>query len=539
MSSTFGGLEISKRGLAAQQAALQTTGHNVANANTEGYSRQSANLQTTSPIHAPSLVRSMQAGQIGTGVTVESITRAREGFLDKQYRNENQSLGEWNVKQQTLDKIQVVINEPSNSGLSTVVTQFFNAWHDLSVTPESITARKVVKQRGIELVESVQHMSNQLQTLDSDLKDAIGVKVNDVNSTLGQIRELNRQIRVIETSGDTANDLRDRRDVLVDRLSKLADVRVSETPSAYSIAIGGQTVLQGDAAPTQLTFDPATGAINPPVTGGELKGLQDSRVTYVKSYQDQLNAFVNGLVQGKMQSTLPNPYVFDSTATTMPFDATLPDGTVLKKGDPIPTDPSTGDKRIPTGSRITVDGLNGLHMLGYTQESPTNAAPPFFTTNDGSTIFTASNIKVNDALMSDERLIATSDSTYTDASGNKQSVKGNGDIALMIGEMTNNVIDYSGAGLKPVVTRGTVEDYFQALVGQLGVQSQEATRMNDNQDSLVRQIDNQRQSVSGVSVDEEMANMIKYQQAYNANARMITVIDSLLDRVINGMGLTR
>jgi flagellar hook-associated protein 1 FlgK len=283
-----------------------------------------------------------------------------------------------------------------------------------------------------------------------------------------------------------------------------------------------------------MTFDPSTGGVTPNITSGEIKGFIDARTQYVNVYQAQLDAFVNGLVQGKVQSTLPNPYVFDSTATTLPFDAVLPDGTALKAGSALPA-----DKTLPKGTVITVNGLNGLHQLGFTFHDPTQNAPAFFTTTDGSSTFTASNFKVNDLILNDENYIATSTSTYVDANGNRQAVRGNGDIALMIGEMVNQPIDFSGSSSAPIVSKGTVEDYFQSMIGQLGVQSRAAERMEKNQGALTDQLDNQRKSVSEVSIDEEMANMIKYQQAYNASARMITMVDSILDKIINGMGLTR
>lgn len=532
MRSTFHGLEVAKRGLYAQQTSLSTVSHNVANANTPGYSRQVVDTTEFGPLQYPGLNKGTEAGQLGQGVDVQQIKRVRNTFLDYQFRNENRSLGEWEIKRQTLDKIQAVINEPSDTGLATVINEFFNAWHDLSTSPESITARKVVKQRGIELVESVQHLSRQLTDLDNDLKDSIGIKVNEVNSTLNQVQELNHQIKVIENLGDNANDLRDRRDKLVDDLSKIVDVRVTEASGTYSLTIGGQVVLQNDAAPALLAFDPATGDVTPGITGGEIKGLIDSRNTYVKTYQGQLDALVNGIVQGQVQAKLPNEYTFPTGTANMPFDAVLPDGTVLTKGAPAPAS-------LPKDTLITLEGLNGIHQFGYTQENPTNQAPPFFVTVDGSSTFTAANLKLNDLILNDERNIATSNATYVDSGGNTQAVKGNGDIALMIGEMTNQSIDYSGSGQTAIVNNGTIEDYFQSMIGQLGVQAQEAERTESNQSAVTQQIDTQRQSVSGVSIDEEMANMIKFQHAYNASARVITIIDSILDRIVNGMGLTR
>ncbi|MFC4768255.1 flagellar hook-associated protein FlgK [Effusibacillus consociatus] len=530
MRSTFHGLEVAKRGLYAQQTALNTTSHNVANANTPGYSRQVVDMVHFPPLQYPAMSRGTEPGQLGQGVDVDQIKRIRDQFLDAQFRNENRSLGEWEIKRQTLDKIEAAINEPSENGLANVINRFFNSWHDLSASPESITARKVVKQTAIEMVEAVQHISKQLSDLDSDLKDSIGIKVNEVNSTLNQVKDLNHQIKVIESLGDNANDLRDRRDQLVDALSKIVDVKVTEASGQYTLTVGGQTVIQGDAAPVLLTFDSGTGAVTPGITGGEIKGLIESRTTYVKTYQGQLDALVNGLVQGEVQSKLPNDYVFDASTATMPFDAVLPDGTTLAKGAPVPA-----NKTLPKGTLITLDGLNGIHEFGYTAHNPAKNAPPFFVTTDGSSTFTAANIKLNDLIVNDEQYISTSN--VLDANG--KALKGNGDIALMIGELVNRDVDFSGSGFTAVVSNGTIEDYFQSMIGEFGVQSRQAKRMETNQGAMVDQIDNQRKSVTDVSIDEEMANMIKFQQAYNASARIVTMIDSILDRVINGMGLTR
>ncbi|WP_018132179.1 flagellar hook-associated protein FlgK [Effusibacillus pohliae] len=502
MRSTFHGLEAMKRALYVQQTALNTVSHNVANANTPGYSRQVVDMSAFQPLQYPAVSRGMEAGQLGQGSWVDAVRRVRDNFLDAQYRSENESLGEWGVYRQTLDKIQSIINEPSETGLATVINQFFNAWHDLSLAPEDITARKLVKQRAIELTDTFHHIDAQLKTLDSDLQSSITNKISEVNNIISQIQGLNHQIRVVESLGDKANDLRDRRDLLVDQLSKLVDVKVTETSTSYSINIGGLTVLVDDNPPGVLQYvpnaNPALDVINLvpggplAITGGEIKGLLNARQTYVQAYQNQIDALVDGLVQGTVQVTHPN-------------------GTVM-----------------------TFNGINGIHETGYTMHNPTKGNGFAFFINGGGP-FTAGNIQVNNLILNDDQYITTSDTTYVDGSGNLQAVKGNNAVALMIAQMQNQKIAFSGG----IIGSGTVEDYFQAVVGQLGVQSQQAQRMEKNQEALLQQIDNQRQSVSGVSIDEEMADMIKFQHAYNASARVITTIDSILDKIINGMGLTR
>ncbi|BCJ87864.1 flagellar hook-associated protein FlgK [Effusibacillus dendaii] len=510
MRSTFHGLEVAKRGLFAQQTALNTVSHNVANANTEGYSRQAVDMTTFEPLQYPAVTKGTEAGQLGQGVDVVQIQRLRDRFLDSQYRRENSSLSEWNIKSQTLDKLQIIMNAPSDTGLATVLTNFFNAWHDLSVAPDNPTSRELVKQRGLELVGTLNLMNNQLSNLDTDLISNINTEVNQVNSFLGQIQQLNKQINMVETTGtDKANDLRDRRDLLVDQLSKFMDVQVTESANGmYSITTGGTpgtTLLDINNNTASVAYDPVANGINVTgpaaagttavtLVGGEIKGLIDSRTTYVASYKRQLDAFVEGLAEGS-------------------FTITKPDGTTA-----------------------TYAGVNGLHQAGYTLHDPTLTGIPFFTKPAGASTFTAANIQVNSQIVSDVKYIAASDSSYTDASGTHVYV-GNGTNALLLGQVANQTVAFTTPGA--TVPQGTPGEYLRSLVGKLGLQAQEASRYKGNQDTVVQQVNNQRQSVSGVSIDEEMANMIKFQQAYNASARMVTVIDSILDRIINGMGLTR
>ena len=147
MRSTFHGLETAKRSLVTQQVALQTTGHNVANANTAGYSRQTVNMVASKPMEAVGMMRSTAPGQLGTGVEFDSITRIREKFLDTQFRNESKTYGSWSIQLDTLEKLETIVNEPSNTGLRSVMDNFWKSWHDLSENPEDITARKLVREK--------------------------------------------------------------------------------------------------------------------------------------------------------------------------------------------------------------------------------------------------------------------------------------------------------------------------------------------------------------------------------------------------------
>ncbi|HZG87387.1 flagellar hook-associated protein FlgK [Paenibacillus sp.] len=485
MRSSFSGLEIAKRSLFTHQAALSTTGHNVANANTRGYTRQVVNMTASSPIEAVGLMRSGVPGQMGQGVEFSSITRVREQFLDKQFYNENKSLGQWTVRKETLEKLEAIINEPSDTGLNSVLNTFWSSWQELSKAPDNLEARALVKESSLALADSFNHAARQLSDLKSDLSDSINVKAGEVNSLLTQIARLNEQIYRNEGLGDNANDLRDRRDVLVDDLSKIINLTVQDGEQGYTISMGSEVLVEGNV-PTEFDSDLVTSAYAEDGSGdlnsGELFGLIYSKDRIVTGYQNQLDALV----------------------TTIAAE------------------------------------LNAVHQTGYTLEHPVTLGGEFFQfapLDPDNPKTAAERFRLHPDIANDVEKIATSARTYTDANGVVRVVRGNNEVALQIAQLRNQKFNFDGSGLEKIILNGgTFDEFLRAVVGEIGIQAQEATRQSDNQQTLVDQIDARRQSVSGVSLDEEMSNMIKFQHAYNAAARALTTFDEMLDKVINGMG---
>ncbi|CAG7634007.1 hypothetical protein PAESOLCIP111_03522 [Paenibacillus solanacearum] len=550
MRSTFSGIEVSKRSLFAQQTALQTTGHNIANANTQGYTRQVVNLVASRPMEAVGLMRSNVPGQIGTGVEFDSIKRIREGFLDQQFYGENKSYGSWTVRKDTLDKLEAITNEPSDTGLRQVIENFWNAWQVVSKEPENTTARAALKENALAMTDTFNHTATQLSELKSDLTEDIDVKAREINTMLTQVASLNREIFRIEGLGNDANDLRDQRDLLADNMSKIINITVENTASGYNINMGSTRLVEGvnvtasfetpgDTTPgTKINFEDAfqDGTLN----NGEVYGLIYSRDNYVQSYQFQLDSMVKALAQGDMKITLPKGSVLPQQP---------PAGTVIGTRTFNGQETLTDEERVVTadaGLEITVKGLNGLHGLGYSLESPPQSGIPFFALKGGATEYNAASITLNQAIIDSPAKIASSlrVETNTDgtikknADGTETVVKGNNDLALLAAGMRTVRLDFDPqtTGI-PILKNGSFDEFFRAIVGQLGVQTQEAIRQTDNQKALVDQIETRRQSVSGVSLDEEMANMIKYQHAYNASARALTTFDEMLDKVINSMGV--
>jgi flagellar hook-associated protein 1 FlgK len=558
MGSTFGGIEIAKRALFAQNTALQTTGHNISNANTVGYTRQVVNLTASKPLEAPGLMRSNVPGQIGQGVEFDSIKRIREGFLDSQFRNENKELGNWTVRKDVLDKLEAITNEPSDTGIRQVIEKFWNAWQVASKEPENTTARASLKESALAMTESFNHTSTQLNALKSDITENIRVKVREANSALSQVANLNNEIFRIEGLGNDANDLRDQRDVLIDNLSKIANITVDNTSGGYNVKMGNIELVNGinvvtnfaetpvvasGATPTAsasatsgVTFDDAYKDGN--LKSGEVMGMIESRDKYLSSYQFQMDSMVKVIAEGEVKVTLPAGSVLPPK---------LPAGTVIGSTTYTGTETLTDDQRVLTSdTEITVKGINGLHGLGYTLDSPPQSGIPFFTLKAGATEFNAASLTVNPDIVSNVSKIASSSRVLTDANnkivrdanGKETLVKGNNTIALAIAGLRDSKFSFDpkSTGI-PILTNGTFDEFFRAVVGQLGVQTQEAGRQATNQSVLVAQVESSRQSVSGVSTDEEMANMIKFQHAYNAAARVMTTYDQMLDKIINAMGL--
>lgn len=520
MTSTFHGIETSKRALFVNTTSMQTLGHNIANASTEGYSRQRVNQTEARPIWAMGMTKSQQPGMLGTGVEYGSITRVRDTFLDIQYRRENQYLGSWEVLNATMVSIQGILNEPSGSGLSSVMDDFWNSWETLNRDPSLLSARVAVAGAASNMTDTLKHISESLTNLKNDVSSNIDKKVMEANNLLDNISRLNVLIRDNESFGDHANDYRDQRDLLIDKLSTIVDVQfVEDEVGMVNITAAGANVLTGDAV-TYLTAANAATA-----TAGQLNGYTKS-LAETDLIRDQLNAMVKTLVTSDIKVTLSNGYVTPNQMTAL-NQVTLEDGTTIPAGQVIPA-----GSRIASSMDVMVKGFNGLHGLGYTLTEPTTSGVPFFVSTSGA--FTIDDIRVNPDILADTNKIAAS-SKYENVGGVDKVIRGNSDIANELASLRDGLFTFP-ADLTSL-SKGTIDDYFRALAGDLGIRGANTERNYNNQQSMVDNLQIQRQSISGVSIDEELADMIRFQQAYNAAARNMTTVDEMLDRVINSMGI--
>lgn len=478
MRSAFFGLEIAKRSLFTHQHSLNVTGHNIANANTEGYSRQRGIHAATYPQFSYSLNRPTFAGITGTGVEMQEIRRMRDQFIDRDFRNENQIFGEWETKRDILQKIEYIFNEPSDSGIRSVLDEFWNSFQELSKNPENPTVRAVVHQRGIALAETINHTYTQFKELQMQVNEAIDVKVKEINSLSLQIADLNDQILKTEATGDNANDLRDRRDLLVDQLSKIVKLYVDEDNNGmYTISVTGAALVTGKYYnPIEFDVTDITSVItftdlgyNLVTDGGELKGLLEMRDNALPYYMDGLKKLAENLAKEindihRSGCGLGDP-TSDPHLTDEEFFIYEPDG-------------SGGERLLAVNPVLAV-----LERIAAAKMPDPPAPPP----------------------------------------------PGDGSNALEIAQLRYSKFS--------ALSNATFDDYTKSLISALGVDTQEAIRMTDNQELLLTQIENRRESVSGVSLDEEMSNMIKFQHGYNSAARMVTAIDEMLEVVVNKMGI--
>ncbi|KGP91404.1 flagellar hook protein FlgK [Pontibacillus chungwhensis BH030062] len=508
MGSTFNGIEVAKRAMYAQQSALYTTGHNISNANTPGYSRQRVNFEQTAPYPPASRNRPEIPGQVGSGVEAGTIERVRESFLDAQFRGENTKAGYWSTKAEALQKMEEIMNEPSENGLSKTMDQFWQSLQDLAVNPEDSGARSVVRQRGVAVAETFNYLSSSLNGIQKDFKNQIDVTTKEINSIATQINNINNQIGEIEPHGYLPNDLYDERDRLVDDLTKLVDVKVTNISSGES------------------SLDIAEGKYNIEIVGSNGQNLfKDQALVDAKAgtantlaVSDKgVNGSINSISLGT-ESKAANEFTsigkFQSLVEAHGYEDASGDETGLYPGMITELD---------NMAYTFAEEFNNVHKSGQSLHEIDNSAAsdiPFFTEGMARKGY-ASNMGVSKEIMESVSKIAASTS----------GAKGDGDNALNLAGVGSTNLDYDNTGSASDFT-----SYYEGVIGEMAVQSQEARRLEGNSETLKQSVEERRESVSGVSLDEEMSNMIKYQHAYNAAARNLTTIDEMLDKVINGMG---
>lgn len=529
MRSSFMGLEIAKRGMFTQQSALYTTGNNISNANTPGYTRQRVNFQSTEPypslgVNAPTI-----PGQMGTGVEAGSVQRIRDSFLDVQYRSENNKMGYWETRAEALKKMEEIMNEPSDTGLSATMDQFWQSLQDLAVNPTNSGARAVVRERGIAVANTFQYLSTSLKSVQSDLKNELDISVREINSIANQLNNINKQIASIEPNGYLPNDLYDERDVLLDKLSSLANVKVSYDKSggnSLDIAEGSVTV--------QIVDD----------NGNTLGTLVDGKAQTVSEVSVQYNDD-NGLVESVKIGNGDSINVLDFNSSGKISSLIDSYGfTYTENGEAVEAGlyPEMLDNLDKMAYSFAKE-FNSVHSAGWSLSNFDENNNPTAHTNINFFSFGV-NEAGEDQYLSDEdykgaaSLIqittdikeSTNNIAASFAEQGQTAEVGNGSNAIKLAEVKNKTLNIDG-------TKTTIQEFYEGVIGGMAVDAQQAERLTANSSVLRDSVEQRRQSVSAVSLDEEMTNMIQFQHAYNAAAKMISLQDELLDTIINNMGI--
>lgn len=606
MSSTFGGLNTVVRGLAAQQVSLNTVGHNISNSNTVGYSRQNVNLSTTRP---ENVFGAHGDNQVGTGVSIDSVMRARDTFMDRQLWKETSTLGYGQTVYDTLGRIEGVFNEPSATGVQTTLNSFWSSLQTLGANAADDGTRTAVRQRGVEIVDSIQHAAKQLTDMVVDTNSVVDIKKDKINQISEGIYNLNRQIVTIETGGmDHANDLRDARDVLVDQLSKIVNVNVTEDKYGnYTVQSANVTLADGagfQKLETISSKDPDYGyelrnvvvaGTTQPLTfkGGELGGLLEMRDAVatvdsadgIKGYLKKLDSISEFLLKdfnavhktglGKDNSTGNN--FFGSAGVNYSDPAYTPPANTLKwidqlKVNPVLFNTSNGLSMIAAKTAInnfTIQQSNGAGGPGsvassYIGTTPLNYVVKLGATPSATTDVDAVTGEVNKISVSRDNGLtwttvtptgtpktftlpmptgtpATQTVTMQLATDTHNTIGDTYTFSVNQGNAAgNNAINLANklkTDTSPVLGGSSLDSFYSSTIGTLGVQAQSAKSLTTNQTTLVTQIENWRQSVSGVNVDEEMSNMIRFNKGYSAAARVLTAMDEMLDKLINSTGM--
>ncbi|WP_227937249.1 flagellar hook-associated protein FlgK [Alkalihalobacillus deserti] len=559
MLSTFHGLETARRAMMTQQSALHTTGHNIANANTEGYTRQRVNFEQTESYPGIGKNSPRVPGNLGTGVQAGSVQRVREQFLDVQYRNETNKVGYWESRNDALTKMEDILNEPSEQGLNRQIDMFWTSLQDLNVDPEDSGARSVVRQRAMAVAETFNFLHDSISAIRNDYKNEIEVAQKEVNSILNQLDTVNEQIRKTEPHGRVTNDLYDEQDRLLDQLSKMVNIQVQREKS------DGQPNPAAEGAVTVTLIDDQG---NPYSVNGEPLKLVDGTGAEARKQMtitfDQANfvsefSFVdqNGtghkveldaMPRGEMKALIQTyGYGEDANGVTGIYPDMM--------------------NELNNMAEVFATEMNNMHKTGFTlagSNSSANVAGNLFdltATDNG--VEAAKAMKLDAAILSSLNNIAASgvnvnafapgkfeeyqallsenpvnyDGVHDFLDANDTFIPGVQKAFAGDGSNAKRLADVKDATLTFANDSATISSYYQGVIGDMAVSTQEAARMLNSSASLQDSVDYRRNSVSNVSLDEEMTMMIQYQHAYNAAARNITMVDEMLDRIINGMGV--
>jgi flagellar hook-associated protein 1 FlgK len=551
-ANIFSVLNTAKLGLQTNQTAIEITGHNIANVQTEGFSRQDVNFEANRP-------RRAGLAFLGTGVRATSVTRSFDQFLFNQILGESSTLGNFDIRNTFFQRLETIINESSGVSLNSAMSEFFNAFDDLSSNPTNPAARTAVLSAAGTLATVFNQLGSSLLQQRINLDGAVTAEVTEINGMLDGIAGLNRSIGKVENGNTVANDLRDQRDLMIKQLSKKLDVQLIDTNdnnTTLTLAGGNPLVIGTTVFRLSTTTNPenrgfkdilvdngagGTTNVTSQIQGGELRGLLDMRDVETLGLIDQLDRLAAGLME-QINGIHQQGLGLDGSSGNLFFETLTPTvvpGSQNSGAGGVTVTNASPSTVIVDKFQIQITGAGTFDLLNLTTNQVTSS-----TFTSGTTFNIVNGLAVTitvppaangdtfdisiseDAAMNMTLSSAVLNNTGKIAAG--LSGVGDGQNALNISNLQSSLIFSSGA-FTPGAGTSTFDDFYNAMVSGLGSGSRSSQSVLTQQEGVMLQLNNQRESISGVSLDEEMINLIKFQQAYAASARMITVIEEMFD----------
>ena len=609
MPNTFFGLTIGSTGLFGANIGLNTTAHNITNTETEGYTRQLMKTQADTPLRANS-----SYGMIGTGVAITGIEQQRDIYYDEKYRSNNTLTGYYQAQEYYMQSIENYFNEVQLEGFNSTFNSFYNALQELSKDPASLTARTQANSYAQSFCEYINALQTSLEQLQENVNFEVKTMADSINSYASQIAGLTKQINTLEVTGEHANDLRDQRNLLVDRLSNIVNISVTEKTvgadesgvTSYTVKVG-ETTLVDTFEPHSLVVVPRSEehyqadieglydlvwdsgqTFNPMTNGGRMQALYEMRDgnnqqyfhgTTRASFGDETITVTDTSVNKIMQLHIAETgliqignreYKYNGFRVTEDEDGNFVYEFALDEGMRKDVD----DVEVNIGQSIEYKGIayymqqlnefarvyckrfNDLFKTGrdldnrpgldyfnsrdrvsgenYVFESSEEDAENGIIVSSKTGPYTIEDQEVNygSYYFLTARGLCVTDEVYYDPRRFAAATD------IINGESQNDVI-MSLIELKGdthMFKQGTPSGFLQALIAELGIDAAKALDFSRNQEDILATVQNQRLSVSGVDMDEEAMNLVRYQNAYNLSAKVISTMDECYDRLINYMG---
>jgi flagellar hook-associated protein 1 FlgK len=549
-------LETGKQSLSTQQRAIQVVGNNIANVNTPGYSRQRTELLPVHPSHG---------GVLKAGVSVDQVTRAFDRFLTGQVNTTASNASHTKAQADLLGQVEALFNDlgAENSSLAATLDRFFHSFQELAINPQGVPERTIVQGQGQAVADTFHALHKGLDDLQRDVNSALRDEVDQTNRVLQRIAALNNKIQQVEsTPKNPANTLRDERELLLKTLSEKVAITSLEAPDGTLRVLlqGGRPVIDGGLVNPLLATvdanDPQRVVIHVEdrqgnsldvsagLRSGKLAALMDVRDTFLSQVKTDVNRLAAQLTSSVNQ-VHSNGYGVDGSTGNVFF--------VPRQATGVPRAENTGGGLL---QKVAVFDPTQLTLDDYRITFVGSGPPATFdivNTSTGATLAAGQTYSAGTAIRFDGIEVVIGDSGLAPQSGDVFTISTTQDaaktIALAPGVLANvktlaagktpqpgdnsNALALADLGAAAVIEGQTMREFYNTVVSRLGADSQSRQELSTHQQLVLTELENRREAVAGVSLDEEQIDLIRYQQAYNAAANLIRIADEMADTIVS------